>query len=201
MGILDNVFGRKILFTDEMNQFIETVKEIEWFHNCGKLYQKKLFYNYEMENKKNVSKKLNYIRNYKGFITLENFFITVDRRIINYLTENEKSYHWTWNKLADVINKRYMNNSNEINFIEIDNNYSKQFNLKKNKRIIYQIFRNTLFELFFMNYIQNLPLFYTNIFEIYKGGHIIIGWEGNEIEKDLWSKEMIKTTDGKIIIY
>jgi len=44
MGVLDNLFGEKIVFTDEMNQFIETVKEIEWFKNCGKIYQKELFY-------------------------------------------------------------------------------------------------------------------------------------------------------------
>jgi hypothetical protein len=52
-----------------------------------------------------------------------------------------------------------------------------------------------------MKYAPNMPIFYNNVFEIYKDGHIIIGWEGKEIEKDIWSTEAIKITDGKIIIY
>ena len=200
MGVFDNLFRKKIIFTDEMNQFIETVKEIEWFNNCGKVYQKKLFYNYELENIENASKKLNYVKNYKEFFILENLYITADRRITNFLRENnEKEYNWTWNKLADVVNKRFMNNSSEIDFMEIENNYCIKFNVKNNK-MIYKVFRSTLFELFFKNYMPNLPLLYDTIFEIYKDGHIIIGWEGKQIEADLWSKEPIKKTDGKIKI-
>ena len=201
MSILDNLIGKKIVFSDEMNEFIGTTRKIEWFNNCGDTYAKKLFYKYDLENKNNVSKKLSCIRNYKEFITLENLFIVADRRIANYIRENsEKDYNWTWNKLADNINKRFMNNANEINFIEIDNNYSVRFNVK-NKRIIYRIFRSILFELFFMKFIPTIPIFYNNIFEIYKDGHIMIGWEGKEIEKKIWSVETIKTTDGKMIIY
>ena len=200
MGVLDNLFGKKIIFTNEMNQFIEKVKEIEWFNNCGKIYQKKLFYNDELENIKNASKKLNYIKNHKEFVILENIFITADRRITNYLKENnEKEYNWTWNKLADVINKRFMDNSSEIDFMKIENNYCIKFNVKNN-RMIYKIFRSILVELFFIKYIPNLPLFYNAIFEIYKDGHIIIEWEGKQIEAELWSKEPVKKTDGKIII-
>ncbi|MDR2926131.1 MAG: hypothetical protein LBU76_09350 [Azoarcus sp.] len=201
MGVLDNLLGRKIVFSDEMNEFIEMFKKIELFNNCGKSYSKKIFYNYELENEKNVSKKLNYIRNYKEFVTLENLFITVDRRIGNYQKENdERDFQWTWNKFADIVNKRFMNNTNEINFIKIDNNYSVRFNVK-NKRNIYKIFRSNLIELFFKNYTPNMPIFYNNILEIYKNGHIIVGWEGKTIENDIWSKEGIKSTEGKLIIY
>jgi hypothetical protein len=201
MNFLDNLFGKKIIFNNEINKFINCNKKIEWFNNCGKIYQKKIFYNYELENKKNVSKKLNYIKNYKEFVILENLFIVADSRINNYLRENsKKDFNWTFNKLADVVNKRFMDNSNEINFMKIDDYYSKTFNTK-NKRTIYKIFRSYLFELFFIEYIPNIPIFYKNIYEIYKDGHIIIGWEGKGIEKELWSKEIIKTTDGKLIIY
>jgi hypothetical protein len=135
MGILDNMLGRKIVFTDEMNKFIEIVGNIEWFNNCGNIYTKKLFYNYDLENTKNISKKLNYIRDYKEFVTLENLFIMADRRLANYLKKNdERDFNWTWNKLADIINKRFMDNAKEINFMEIDNNYNIKFNVKKTQK-------------------------------------------------------------------
>jgi hypothetical protein len=201
MGILDNLLGRKIVFTDEMNNFTEIVKKIEWFNNCGNIYTKKLFYDYDLENQDNVSKKLNYVKDYREFVTPENLFMMADRRTANYQRKNaERDYNWTWNKLADVINKRFMNNTKEINLAEIDNNYSIRFNVK-NKRILYKIFRSCLVELFFMKCTPNMPIFYNNIFEIYKDGHIIIGWEGKAIEKDIWTAEAIKTTDGRIIIY
>ena len=201
MGILDNVLGRKIEFSKEMKKIIEDFKGIEFFKNCGKLYNKKLFYDYRVENGCNIKKQLNRKTNYKEFVILENLFIVASRRLENYLNNNSKKDHeWTYNKLADTINKRFSKNTSEINFPEIDKNYCNKF-LVRNTRIIYQLFRNILFELYFIEYIPKVPIFYNHIFELYKEGHIIIGWEGKSIEKEIWSQESIKQSDGKIIIY
>ena len=204
MGIIDNIFGRKIEFNDKMNELIETVKGINWFSNCGKVYTKDLYFNYKLENENNTLKKLNQKRNYKEFVILENLFIAADRRKDLFLYRHHyKEHQYTYNKLMDRINKRFMNNINEINFVEIDSNYWNKFNINNRKKYtsIYGIFRITLAELFFDSYISNIPIFYNHIFEIYKDGHIVVGWEGKAIEKELWNEEPIKQTDGKIIIY
>jgi hypothetical protein len=194
-NFFDNLLGGKIEFNKKMNQFIESVKTIDWFSNCGKNYTKNIFYNYYLEGEEKSIKKLNYIRDYKGFVTLGNLLIQADRRLGSYLTKHHKKEHdWTWNKLADVINKQFANN-----FINIDNYFSNKFNTKKNN-FIYRIFRNTLFELFFVDHIPNLPIFYDNIFEIFIDGHIIIGWEGKFNWND-FNEKPIEPIDGKLVIF
>ena len=191
----DNLFGGKIEFNEKMNQFIESVKSIDWFSNCGKNYTKKLFYNYCLETEKKSIKKLNYLRNYKGFVTLENLNIQADRRLDSYLTKYHKKEHdWTWNKLIGVINKQFTNN-----FINIDNDFSNKFYTKKNN-YIYRIFRNILCELFFVEHIPNLPIFYNNVFEVFIDGHVIIGWEGKFNWND-FNEKPIDPTDSKLIIF
>jgi hypothetical protein len=194
-NFLDNLLGGKIEFNEKMNQFTESVKTIDWFSNCGKNYTKKIFYDYCLETEEKTIKKLNYIRDYKGFVTLGNLLIQADGRFGSYLTKHHKKEHdRTWNKLADVINKQYANN-----FINIDNYFSDKFNTKKNN-IIYRIFRNTLFELFFVNHIPNLPIFYNNIFDIFIDGHTIIGWEGKFNWND-FNEKPIEPIDGKLVIF
>jgi hypothetical protein len=194
-NFFDNLLGGKIEFNEEMNQLAESVKTIAWFSNCGKNYTKKIFYNYYLEAEEKSIKKLNYKRDYKGFVTLGNLLIQADRRLGSYLAKHHKKEHdRTWNKLADVINKQFAND-----FINIDDRFSSKFKTTGNN-FIYRIFRNTLVELFFADHIPSLPIFYNNIFEIFIDGHIIIGWEGKFNWND-FNEKPIEPVDGELIIF
>ena len=204
MGILDLLFGKKIIFNEKMFDFIELVKQIDWFSNCGALLDKYLCYEYIIiKDKEKAVKQLNSERNYKNFTSLTNLLIEANRRLGHYLDKYyEKEAQWTWNNLADSINNKFMNNSNELNFIEIDERFSIEFNVK-NKRWIYQIFLATMVELYFIDYIPNIPAFYTKIFEIFKNGHIITGWEGKfaSHETTIFLTTPIEAKDGKLLIF
>ena len=203
MGILNLLFGKKILFNEKMLDFIEVVKQIDWFSNCGALFDDCLYYKYVIIKDKNVAvKQLNRDRNYKDFTSLTNLIIEANRRIGRYLDKYyERESQWTWNNLVDFINNKYMNNSIELNFINIDKKFSQDFNVK-DKRWIYQIFRATMIELYFVDYIPEIPTFYTKIFKIFQDGHIITGWEGKFPSHEATSLTIpIDVEDGKLLIW
>ncbi|MDR2914078.1 MAG: hypothetical protein LBV74_04495 [Tannerella sp.] len=203
MGILDLLFGKKIVFNKKMLDFIEIVKHIDWFSNCGVLFDERLYYKYVMvKNKEDAIKQLRRERNCKNFTSLTNLIIEANRRIGHFLDKYyEKESQWTWNKLIDSINKKFMNDSIELNFIEIDERFSREFNIE-NKRWIYRIFRGVMIELYFIDYIPDVPTFYMKIFEIFQEGHIVTGWNGKFPLHDTTSLiTPIEIEDGELLIW
>jgi hypothetical protein len=203
MFFLDLLFGKKIIFNAKMLELIEQIKSIDWFCNCGKLYNEHLYYEYiVVGNKIDAVKQLKKERNYRDFTSLTNLTIEANRRLGHFLDQyHEKDAQWTWNNLVDSINKRFMNNSNEFDFESVDRHFSQEFNIE-NKQWIYRIFRSTMIELYFLGYIPDIPTFYTKIFKIFQDGHVITGWDGKfPSHETSFSTNPIKTEDGKLLIW
>ena len=186
-----------------MIEFIELTKQIDWFSNCGRPYDISLYYKYITINEKDDAiKQLKKERNLKGFTSLTNLLIEANRRLGLYLDKYaKKEAQYTFNSLADTINKRFMNNSHEVDFMKIDKHFSQEFSTE-NKRWVYRIFRSTMTELYFLDYLPNIPTFYTKIFQIFQDSHVVTGWEGKfPSHETTFLNTPILSADGKVFIY
>jgi len=205
MGLFDIFYSKKILFNDRMEYFIEEMKHNSWFNNCGCDYSAGLFYKYQVETDiSQVTKELQRKHNYKDNICLDNLIVEIDRRITIYLYKNHRREHQvTWNKLVDSINKRFMNIQSEIDFSHISFLFHTKYNIKTKVNLhLYSIFRGALIEFYILEYIPNIPTFYTNIIQIIRDGHIIIGWKGKFLShENTFLCNSILPKDGSLLIY
>jgi hypothetical protein len=198
------LFSKKIVLNDTIENFIWSYKNINWFNNCGKKYDEKLYFQYvSLEDMKTTSKRLNQTVNSKGFTFLEKLLEEADGRLDWYLYNNHKKENQiTQNNLKDFIKKRFNKKTAEINFNITENKYIDMFSIKENRyNWFYWIFGGVIMEMYFLEYIPNIPTFYTKIFKILQDGHMIIGWEGKFSSQDLCLETPITEKDGKLIIY
>ena len=151
-GIMGFAFGNKIKLNDDIENFIISFKNTNWFINCGTKYNKKLYFNYiSEENIKNVSRHLSQ-KNHGDFKNIEELFGVADSRLNWFFEKNIKKEQTTRNKLTDVINKRFSNNM-EIDFNEIGKEYCKIFSLSNQRyNWFYWIFFAIIIEMYFKNY-------------------------------------------------
>lgn len=184
MKIVNKLFGIKSSFSNNMEQVIADFKQIDWFVNCGKLYQKEEFYDYfQEEDILKVRKMLDKVTNYKNFVCLRNLFIEASYREENYILRKSSSVEAGRKsviKILETINKRFLRKKGEIDFEDIAKNIIMEYNLniQYNRLEIYRFFQNLLLEIYFKDIYSELPLFFSRVFDIYINGHAIIGWQG-----------------------
>ena len=159
MGLLDNLFGKKIILTPEMKTMAEKLIENNWFKNCGKVADFDIGFKTEfVKDISEVEKKLAYKRDVKSFVTLDNLFIEAGRRSGLFLSLNHKNqYGHTWNKLSDVIVKEYISNY-KFDFNKIQEKFNAEFEIEADF-YLRGFFINILKEIYFKESWKIIQLF------------------------------------------
>lgn len=190
MGFIDNLFGKKIILTPEMEIMAEKMIENDWFRNCGKTSDFNTKFKTEFVNSiDEVEKKLSYKRDVKGFVTLDNLFIEAGRRNQLFLSLNHKNqYGSTWNKLTDVIVKEYISNY-KFDFDRIQEKFNSKIGFQTDL-YIRGLFIDILSEIYFKSIIENYPTFFTDVIDVYLKGNVIIGWLGKFGSHNVQVKEI-----------
>lgn len=203
MKLFDFLF-KNIEFNEKMNSFVENFKNNDWFVNCGNKYNAFSYYEIHQEfHKLKAQERLNQKRNSKNFTSLDNLIIESSRRLHLYLqTYHPEENQVTWNKVAKSINKKFYNKKEIIDFELLSKQLENKCDLVGDL-YMYRLFHGTLMELYFSEYLKDIPLFFVNIFDIYKNGHLIIGWEGKFLSQEKHPNIFtpIEKTSGKIIIF
>lgn len=211
MDFIHNLFGKKINFNDKMERAIDQFKHIDWFANCGDLYNQECYYEFLQEDDLlKISKQLGVSTNYKNFVCLRNLFIEGRDREKNYIMRTTSSVNEgrkTMMRVLDAIDRRFFEKKQEINFDCISDKFLScyQLGVPGNSLEIRRLFRNLLFELYFAEDDENMPLFFSKIIDIYMNGHIIVGWSGkfrtHEIDLAKSSIVSINPFEGKLILF
>lgn len=174
--IYDYLF-KKIEFDEIMINCIDEIQSIQWGENVGKPL-KNIECKYKILQITNDNDALNYLKyedNYKDIVCLENLLNEGNNRTTRYLSNyKRREYDGEWNRVTDKANKI-------IDFKKIENKellFNKRYNSSVNlylSRFIYQY----LHCLYFKRYDKNIPSFGLDIFDIYRNGHLILGWKGS----------------------
>ncbi|TDK21484.1 hypothetical protein E2F46_14690 [Luteimonas aestuarii] len=190
MGFLDNLFGKKIILTPEMEIMAEKMIENDWLRNCGKTSDFETKFKTEFANSiDEVEKKLAYKRDVKGFVTLDNLFIEAGRRNQLFLSLNHKNqYGSAWNKATDVIIKEYISNY-KFDFNKIQETFNSKIGVQTDL-YLRTIFVETLREMYFRGIVENYPTFFTDVIDVYLKGNVIIGWLGKFGSHNVQVKEI-----------
>ena len=203
MKFFNTIFGIKISLTKEMEEMASKLIENNWFRNCGKDVNFKLKYNIEQEkNVDEIEKKLTYKKDVKGFVTLDNLLIEAGRRSQLFLSLYHKNeFGNTSNKLTDEIEKRYLLN-NKFDFDSIEEKFNLQYEININLFIRF-IFIDILKEIYFKNIIENYPIFFIHVIDIYLEGNVIIGWLGKFGSHEVQVKDIspIEPNEGILNIF
>lgn len=132
MKLIDNLLRKKTPFNEEMEQAIEKFKRIDWFVNCGQLYQnEEYFYYIQEKNVMKVSKMLDRVTNYKNFVCLRNLFIEASYREENYILKKSSSVKIGKEfviKILEMINNRFLRKNSEIDFDDISQKMVIEYN-------------------------------------------------------------------------
>jgi hypothetical protein len=196
-----SIFSSKIQLSDKIEKFILCVKNINWFKNCGEKYLGKIEYDVIFEESLSNASKHLIQENHGNFKNIENLFGVADSRLNWFFEKNIRKEQSTRNRLIDFMNRRFKNNK-EIDFNDIENNYCKVFSINKPRyNWFYWMFSANIIEMYFQDNFKNIPIFYSQIIDIYKNGHIITGWQGKFKSQDLCLDTPIEKQDGKIIVY
>jgi len=203
MGFLDNLFGQKIILTPEIKIMAEKVIENNWFENCGVRSAFDTQYRIELVHTiDEAEKKLAYKRDVSGFVTLDNLLIEAGRRKELFLSLNHRSeLENTWNKLTDTIVKAYISNY-KFDFDKIQQNFNSKFGVQVDL-YLRRIFVETLNELYFKSRIENFPIFFSDVIDIYLKGNVVVGWLGKFGSHEIQVKEIfpISPNDGILNVW
>ncbi len=190
---------KKIEFSNEMITFIKDLDNINWFSNVGK--NPNLYLEIPFEQKKSreeVIKILKYKRNAKGIVCLENLLLEADNRSSAYLCINRKNeFNYTYNRVVKKINKNLENSKIK----EISKNFQIPQQKEQINLFIDRIIRACLMDLYFGANDENYPSFFLDIFDIYKKGNTIIGWQGKFIPKKGLNTNKITKDEGNLILW
>lgn len=211
MLLFKNLFNKKTIFNEKMEEAIDAIKQFHWFEKCTVPYTAHHYYDYIQEYSLcKVEKQLNRVLNYNNFVCLRNLYIEASYRQINYLMREYSSPNEGYReamKTLDAINKRLFNKNNEIDFDYISNSFISKYKMSipLENIEIQRLVRELLFELYFIDKKKDFPIFFSHIIEIYRQGHIVIGWHGkfgthdiNLIQRPV---SAIMPIDGKLIIF
>ena len=165
---------KQFVFTEQMEQYIYLFQNINWFSNCLKQLDDDSFYfDYIQENNiLKVKEKINQNFNYRGNVCLRNFFIEGEFRQENFLmratsiNEGRKEII----KIMDIINKRFLDKTGEIDFKKIENDFKNKYNIETGSLEIYRFFKDLLIETYFLSKYKSFPILFNRLFNIYYKG-------------------------------
>ena len=201
------LFSKKIVFSEHIEEFISSLGEIPWFSMCGESFATEVFFHAEQEPNFEVAiKHLNYKANARGIVTLEHLLGQANGRYSWFLYRNYKKEHQhTCSKLADIFDHRFaITKQNRAGiFSKQEEMYYTKF--PQNERPPWSwmswIICGTIQEMYFLEYIEEYPVFYTKVFDVYANGHIITGWRGQFPSQDKCLDTPIMPDDGVLLIY
>lgn len=157
------------------NEFIELIKNCNWFENCGDGFFKG-FDVVMITNKNEVVKKINSLK-------WENTCLEKRGDFTFFLSQNYKEqYNKFWNKEIEDIKRRYMGGVSKKCTAAL---------LKKDLPLdIVNDIKFNVLTLFMLNYYSEYYFsdFFDQMLQIYLSGHLPCGWSGN-------------LKDGKFIVY
>ena len=175
------LFKKKIVFTEGMNETLCSFDEIPWFSCCGVSYDKPSYYPYLQE------KDPNFILQTAGWKFYQNEFMPCV----------EASWR-TYEKRASKANGLDLNSA-EKRFLR-DCSFPDSIDLQLCRMVQY-----LLVEQYFLERFPQFPLFFSRIIDIYKDGHIVLGWNGrfasHETNLENENGTPILPTDGSLIIW
>ena len=205
---MENSFDKFFGLNADVRSFIEYIKDIDWFKNCGNIYSETLEYDYFIdENIETVKKNLIRSNNYAGIVTVGNLFeegihriycFFYNSKMINLSLENmEKN---SWNNLTNKIIEILKEKENVLKII--DGKYYNKFGIKNNiSSNIFQLIYSTMIENYCKKIFPNIPTFFEKINKIYIDGHVITGWKGKFPSPYLDVDKPIDNKKGKLIIW
>lgn len=173
---IHNRFFKKIIFDEDILQSICEISKINWCENVGKSIEQ-IYCQYDMLQAQTDREALNYLSketNSKEFVCLENLLIEGLNRSSGYLFDyRREEYNSEWNKISEKADE-YVDFQK---IIEKENLFNKNNSSSVNlylSRIVYHY----IICLYFKKNDPNFPTFVLDIFDIYKKGHIVVGWKG-----------------------
>lgn len=191
-------FLKKVKLNHKMDQFIEEIFTINWFSNVGKESNiSNSYYDIISVDKKKGLETLRYKANTKEVICLQNLVGEATRRSLSYLYTNRRDDHQsTWNKLSKKHHK--VIDFKKIN--DIANEFSKDNNIKSDL-CLQQIILYHMNELYFTELDDNYPIFFTDIFDIYRKGNTIVGWKGKLPPEADFLETKISKDNGSLLVW
>lgn len=205
-------FKRKIIFTEEMKQTLQSFDKISWFSCCGVPYEKSSYYLYIQEKSpERVEKILRHTMNYSGTVCLVNLFKEGARRADTFIlqTAGRRFYQdvfipcveGSWNAYEKRVAKGW---GMDLNLAE--KRFLQSYGFDNTMELhLCRILQNLLIEQYFLESFPQFPLFFSRIIDIYKDGHIVIGWKGkfatHEVDLKSENGTPISPTDGSLIIW
>lgn len=104
-------------------------------------------------------------------------------------------------KLINLINKRFTDDLKKIDLSKQSLVFNEMFDINYGYDWIQWIFNRVIFEIYFLEHIPTIPVFYTKIFKIFQDGHVLIGWNGKFPPEYLCLQTPITYEDGNLIIF
>ena len=178
-------FKKKIVFTDKMNETLRSFDEIPWFSCCGVPYDEPSYYPYLQEkDPKRAEKLLLHTKNYSGTVCLTNLFKEGICRADTFIlqTAGWKFYQNEFMPCVEASWRTYEKRASKVNGLDL-NSVGKRFlrDCGFPDSIDLQLCRMVqylLVEQYFLERFPQFPLFFSRIIDIYKDGHIVLGWNG-----------------------
>ena len=179
------LFKKKIVFTEGMNETLCSFDEIPWFSCCGVPYDKPSYYPYLQEkDPKQAEKLLLHTKNYSGTVCLTNLFKEGICRADTFIlqTAGWKFYQNEFMPCVEASWRTYEKRALKANGLDL-NSVEKRFlrDYGFPDSIDLQLCRMVqylLVEQYFLERFPQFPLFFSRIIDIYKDGHIVLGWSG-----------------------
>lgn len=191
-----NLF-KKIKFNSDILSFINSeLDNINWFSNIDKPNDLSInnFNIKKIEEK--VIRILSSKKDYKNYVGLHNLLLEAENRSSAYLFNNKrKKYNDEWNKLANKINSEI--DFNRIKDIEDSFNQLNKTNIDL---LLPYVIRGYVRDLYFKENDNTYPSFFKDIIDIYKKGHIIVGWENRFKFKENLKTNPISKEEGTLLI-
>ena len=206
------LFKKKIVFTEGMNETLCSFDEIPWFSCCGVPYDKPSYYPYLQEkDPKRAEKLLLHTKNYSGTVCLTNLFKEGICRADTFIlqTAGWKFYQNEFMPCVEASWRTYKKRVSKANGLDL-NSAEKRFlrDCGFPDSIDLQLCRMVqylLVEQYFLERFPQFPLFFSRIIDIYKDGHIVLGWNGrfasHETNPENENGTPILPTDGSLIIW
>ncbi|MCG8806424.1 hypothetical protein G1K75_12260 [Tenacibaculum finnmarkense] len=192
-----NLF-KKIKFNSDILSFINSeLDNINWFSNIDKPNDLSInnFNIKKIEEK--VIRILSSKKDYKNYVGLHNLLLEAENRSSAYLFNNKrKKYNDEWNKLANKINSEI--DFNRIKDIEDSFNQLNKTNIDL---LLPYVIRGYVRDLYFKENDNTYPSFFKDIIDIYKKGHIIVGWENRFKFKENLKTNPISKEEGTLLIW
>ncbi len=205
-------FKKKIIVTEEMKQTLQSFDEIPWASCCGIPYKKESYYPYIQETSQaSVEKILKHTMNYSDTVCLVNLFKEGVSRADAFILQAAgwRFYQNTFLpcvKASWLAYEKRIKKGQGLDLNLVEKNFLNYYGFDNAIGLhLSRLLQYLLVEQYFRESFPQFPLFFSQIIDIYKAGHIVIGWKGkfntHEVDINSDNGKPILSTDGRLIIW